>query len=201
MIKILQYFLQSLIVYFFFIIGRFLGLRKSQKFFSKIFRILGPKFKSKITIDKNLSIFNPEFSTMEKNDISSHMWSSYGKTFIEYVMNEEYVTWLGMAPEGSFPIIPGPNAGSKIFIEEWGNLPIGVDRKVPINQIYSHEIIESLINGLSVGTRWGASEGQLPVAAKLVNSGLMNRLMMEYINGDRTAEATVDMLNSEASKL
>tara|TARA_B100001063_G_scaffold52671_1_gene46607 strand:- start:952 stop:1410 length:459 start_codon:yes stop_codon:yes gene_type:complete len=123
------------------------------------------------------------------------------RTFIEYVMNEEYVTWLGMAPEGSFPIRPGPNAGSKIFIEEWGNLPIGVDRKVPINQIYSQEIIESLINGLSVGTRWGASEGQLPIAAKLVNSGLMNRLMMEYINGDRTAEATVDMLNSEASKL
>ena len=90
MIKILQYFLQSLIVYFFFIIGRFLGLRKSQKFFSKIFRILGPKFKSKITIDKNLSIFNPEFSTMEKNDISSHMWSSYGKTFLEYVFLDKY---------------------------------------------------------------------------------------------------------------
>jgi KDO2-lipid IV(A) lauroyltransferase len=90
MIKILQYFLQSLIVYFFFIIGIFFGLRKSQKFFSKIFRILGPKFKSKITIDKNLSIFNPEFSTMEKNDISSHMWSSYGKTFIEYVFLDKY---------------------------------------------------------------------------------------------------------------
>ena len=116
-------------------------------------------------------------------------------------MNEEYVTWLGMAPEGSFPIRPGPNAGSKIFIVEWGNLPIGVDRKVPINQIYSQEIIESLINGLSVCTRWGASEGQLPLAAKLVNSGLMNRLMMEYINGDRTAEETVNMLNSEAAKL
>ena len=57
--------------------------------------------------------------------------------FIEYVMNEEYVTWLGMAPEGSFPIRPGPSAGSKIFIDEWGNLPIGVDRKIPINQIYS----------------------------------------------------------------
>tara|TARA_B110000438_G_C15820760_1_gene654336 strand:- start:2513 stop:3853 length:1341 start_codon:yes stop_codon:yes gene_type:complete len=123
------------------------------------------------------------------------------QAFIEYVMNEEYVNWLGMAPEGSFPIRPGPNAGSKIFIEEWGNLPIGVDRKVPINQIYSQEIIESLINGLAVGTRWGASEGQLPLAAKLVNSGLMNRLMMEYINGDRTAEETVNMLNSEASKL
>ena len=121
--------------------------------------------------------------------------------FIEYVMNEEYFTWLGMAPEGSFPIRPGPSAGSKIFIDEWGNLPIGVDRKIPINQIYSNEIIESLINGLAVGTRWGAKEGQLPVAAKLVNSGLMNRLMMEYINGDRSAEDTVDMLNSEAAKL
>ena len=116
-------------------------------------------------------------------------------------MNEEYVTWLGMAPEGSFPIRPGPTAGSNVFIEDWGNLLFGVDRKVPINSVYSQEIIEGLINGLSVGTRWGAKEGQLPLAAKLVNSNLLNRLMMEYINGDRSAEETVNLLNSEASKL
>ena len=123
------------------------------------------------------------------------------KAFVLYVMNEEYVTWLGMAPEGSFPIRPGPTAGSNVFIEDWGNLLFGVDRKVPINSVYSQEIIEGLINGLSVGTRWGAKEGQLPLAAKLVNSNLLNRLMMEYINGDRSAEETVNLLNSEASKL
>ena len=90
MIKILQYFLQSLIVYFFFIIGRFLGLRKSQKFYSKIFQILGPKVKSKKIVDKNLSIYNPKLSMKEKNDITSKMWSNYGKTFIEYVFLNKY---------------------------------------------------------------------------------------------------------------
>ena len=119
---------------------------------------------------------------------------------IIFSTHTQALEFQGKFLQGHF-ILGKAKIGSKIFIDEWGDLPIGVDRKIPINQIYSNEIIESLINGLAVGTRWGAKEGQLPVAAKLVNSGLMNRLMMEYINGDRSAEDTVDMLNSEAAKL
>ena len=47
MIKILKYLLQSLIVYVSFILGRILGLKISQQFFSKLFQFIGPKFKSK----------------------------------------------------------------------------------------------------------------------------------------------------------
>ena len=88
-----------------------------------------------------------------------------------------------------------------LSIDDVGDNPLEFFRRWFEDADNSNEIIESLINGLAVGTRWGAKEGQLPVAAKLVNSGLMNRLMMEYINGDRSAEDTVDMLNSEAAKL
>ena len=90
MINFLKYFFQSLIIYFFFIFGKLLGLTLSQKLFSKIFQIIGPKFKSKSVIEKNLELYNPKISPSEKENILLNMWSNYGKTFIEYVFLNKF---------------------------------------------------------------------------------------------------------------
>ena len=46
MIKIIKYFFQSLIVYFFFILIRLSGLTLSRIFFSYLFNNVGPLIKS-----------------------------------------------------------------------------------------------------------------------------------------------------------
>ena len=53
MIKLFNYFFQSIIIYFFFIFGRLIGLGFSRTLFSYLFSKLGPFFKSK-KIKKNL---------------------------------------------------------------------------------------------------------------------------------------------------
>jgi KDO2-lipid IV(A) lauroyltransferase len=85
MIKIINYFLQSLLIYSFFIIGRLLGLRVSRKIFAGLFIIIGPLFKSKKVIKKNLNIFLNKFPNYDKKTITNNMWKNYGMTFIEYV--------------------------------------------------------------------------------------------------------------------
>tara|TARA_X000000950_G_scaffold210189_1_gene252737 strand:+ start:118 stop:975 length:858 start_codon:yes stop_codon:yes gene_type:complete len=85
MLKIINYFFQSTIIYLFFFIGRILGLNLSRKLFSKIFIFFGPFFKSKKIIDKNLDIFLNKNSSVNKKQIIKSMWENYGKTFIEYV--------------------------------------------------------------------------------------------------------------------
>ena len=85
MIKIINYFFQSFIIYFFFFIGRILGLNLSRVLFGKLFTILGPLFKSKKIIEKNLSIFSSDMSQIEKKEIINKMWKNYGMTFIEYI--------------------------------------------------------------------------------------------------------------------
>ena len=57
MTKIISYFLQSLLIYLFFLIGKILGLKTSRKFFSSVFSSVGPLFKSKKIIKNNLDIF------------------------------------------------------------------------------------------------------------------------------------------------
>ena len=90
MIKSFKYFLQSILIYIFFIIGRLLGINISRKIYSFIFAFLGPKFKSKKVIEKNLNIFSPNIQLAEKKLIISNMWKNYGKTFIEYIFLDRF---------------------------------------------------------------------------------------------------------------
>ena len=85
MIKFLKYLAQSIILYFLFIIGKILGLKKSQYIFSKIFQIFGPIFRSSKIINQNLKNFDSNISESRKKEITHQMWSNYGKTFIEYI--------------------------------------------------------------------------------------------------------------------
>ena len=83
--KVISYFVQALIVNLFFILGRVLGLNLSRKIFSFLFSFLGPFFKSKKVIERNLDTFSKNISLIEKEKIISNMWKNYGKTFIEYI--------------------------------------------------------------------------------------------------------------------
>ena len=85
MIKTLNYFTQSIVIYLFFILGRILGIKLSRKFFSFLFLKIGPFFKSKKIIMNNLLIFNKNITKEDANKIISNMWKNYGMTFIEYI--------------------------------------------------------------------------------------------------------------------
>ena len=85
MIKIINYFLQSLFIYLFFLIGIFLGLNLSRKLFSFLFTLIGPIFKSKKILDHNLNIFINIVPLADKKLIINNMWKNYGKTFVEYI--------------------------------------------------------------------------------------------------------------------
>ena len=85
MIKIINYFFQSIFIYLFFLLGRILGINLSRKLFSSLFLIVGPFFKSKKITENNLNIFLGKNSSVNKKKIINDMWKNYGKTFIEYI--------------------------------------------------------------------------------------------------------------------
>jgi len=90
MIKTINYFFQAIIIYFFFIVGFILRIKISRKIFSYLFSKIGPIFKSKNTINKNLNIFSENISSLEKDLITKSMWENYGMTFIEYIFLKKY---------------------------------------------------------------------------------------------------------------
>jgi len=85
MIKPVKYFFEALFVYLFFLIAKLIGLSLSRKFFSFVFKKIGPIIRSNDIVDKNLLKFSSKLSDQKKKEIISNMWSNYGMTFVEYI--------------------------------------------------------------------------------------------------------------------
>lgn len=121
--------------------------------------------------------------------------------FVKFSLNEGYASTLSIAPEGKFPVRRGTADEPTKFVDIWSKLPVGVDRKAPLSELYPAETIGRIVSGLESGNRWGVKEGQLSLASKIINSQVINRLVREFIDGERDAAATVAKLNEELAKV
>jgi len=121
--------------------------------------------------------------------------------FVEYSMNEGYTATLSIAPEGKFPVRRGTVDDPDMFTEAWAGLDVGVDRRAPLSDLYAQEMIDEIVGGLDVAQRWGVEDGQLALASRIINSQIINRLVREYMDGVRDAEATVALMNEELASI
>ena len=88
--KLIKYFIQFLIISIFFILFKVLGLKRASNFSKIIFSLLGPFFRSKKTINKNILKALPNLSNSEINKISRTMWGNYGRILAEYMFLSEF---------------------------------------------------------------------------------------------------------------
>ncbi|MEP2641393.1 ABC transporter substrate-binding protein [Roseobacter sp.] len=127
--------------------------------------------------------------------ITSDASTDAAMEFVQYSMNEGYGSTLAIAPEGKFPVRRGTADNPTEFADLWATLDVGVDRKAPLGDLYEASMIEEIVGGLDVAQRWGVADGQLSAASKIINSQVINRLVREFIDGERDAAATVAALN------
>jgi len=121
--------------------------------------------------------------------------------FVRFSMTDGYVQTLSIAPEGKFPVRRGDSKNPGLYLDAWSKLPVGVDRKAPLADLYPAEVISSIAAGLETANRWGVREGQLALASKIVNAKVLNRLVREFIDGERSATATVQLMNQELAQI
>ena len=88
--KYLKYFFQFLGIFFLFLVFKILGLRLSSILSSKIFKLVGPFFRSKNICKKNLRKAFPNISELEEKKIINQMWCNYGKIFAEYIFIKNF---------------------------------------------------------------------------------------------------------------
>ena len=117
--------------------------------------------------------------------------------FVKFSMDEGYGNTLSIAPEGKFPVRNGTADEPEKFVDMWSTLPVGVDRKKPLSELYDPAVIHEIVSGLKTADRWGVAEGQLAKASRIINSQIINTLVREYIDGERDASATADLINEE----
>ena len=122
------------------------------------------------------------------------------KKFIEYSMSEGYTATLGIAPEGKFPVRRGNKSDPSAYTKAWSKLPVGVDRKAPLTDLYSADVIDNIVAGLDTANRWGVKEGELSRASKIINSQFLNRITREFIDDQISVDEAVKKINAELAK-
>jgi multiple sugar transport system substrate-binding protein len=131
------------------------------------------------------AIAGPSGQPAQFGEITSWAITSGGKNtdaakkFVQYMMNEGYTDWLGIAPEGKFPVRKGTAEDAAKFTTAWNTLPAGVDSKKPLGDVYPKEVIDALAKSPDTFQRWGfpqkqgaligATLGELPVP-KAINA-------------------------------
>ena len=133
--------------------------------------------------------------------ITSDAATDAAMEFVEYSMSEGYTQTLSIAPEGKFPVRRGTADDPEAFSKAWSTLPVGVDRKAPLGDLYAQEMINEIVGGLDVAQRWGVAEGQLALASKMINAQVVNRVVRQYIDGEVDASAAVAAMNEALGAL
>ena len=88
--KNLKYFLQFFCILLLFGVFKIVGIKFSRIISENIMVVLGPIFRSKKIIFKNLSIAFPNFNENEKKQILKGMWINYGRIFAEYMFIKNF---------------------------------------------------------------------------------------------------------------
>ncbi len=83
---LLQFFLASVC----FLIFKILGPNLSSKISGKLFETIGPLFRSKELIHKNIKRAFPESNPEKLKKIEQSMWNNYGRVFAEYVFMKDF---------------------------------------------------------------------------------------------------------------
>ena len=117
------------------------------------------------------------------------------KQFVMYSMDEGYASTLSIAPEGKFPVRRGNASDPEAFTKAWSKLPVGVDRKAALSDLYSPDVINNIVAGLDKANRWGVKEGELSRASKVINSQFINRITRLYIDDQIDVDEAVNMIN------
>ena len=123
------------------------------------------------------------------------------KQFVEYSMTEGYIDTLSIAPEGTFPVRLGQEPGSRQFVDEWAQLDVGVSARAPLGEVFEEAVINDIVTGLERADRWGYSQGQGALVSSLFGTRVVSELVREFIDGERSAEETAELMQQEVEAL
>ena len=88
--KIIKYFFEFIIIISLFCIFKIIGLRNASNLGGILGRIIGPLFRSKNIIKKNIKTSFGEINEQKESEIINDMWSNIGRTFAEYVFLKDF---------------------------------------------------------------------------------------------------------------
>lgn len=121
--------------------------------------------------------------------------------FVEFWLSEGYLDWLAVAPEGKFPMRRGTPDNPTLYLEGWATLPTGVDRRAPLGDFYSQEVINTIAEGATGFARWGLAQGQGRLVGGIYQDLVVPVALTDMINGGLSAEDAAAEIQAVAEEI
>jgi multiple sugar transport system substrate-binding protein len=134
-----------------------------------------------------------QFGSVSTFNITVDAPTEDAQQLVEYLMSDGYVRWLGLSPQGKYPVRSGDSEDPEKFEKAWAELESGVDKKAPLSDFYSEESIASLGEGVENFQRWGFAQGQGALIGALSGEQPVANAVADVIGGKDPAAAAKDV--------
>jgi multiple sugar transport system substrate-binding protein len=133
-----------------------------------------------------------QFGELVSFVITTDAQTEEAQQFVEFMMSDGYVDWLGLAPEGKFPTRLGTAENPTEYADEWGSLEAGVDRKEPLGEIYDADTIEALTTSSETMKRWAFGQGLGELAGALLTETTIPNALIQALDGSLTPQEAAE---------
>jgi multiple sugar transport system substrate-binding protein len=132
--------------------------------------------------------------------ITSSANTSASEKFVEYMLNDGYTGWLGLSPEGKFPVRNGTTADPQRFATAWTALKTGVTTKAPLSRFYPQDVLKALENGPNTIKQWGLTQGQGALVGAVDGQLVIPKAIAAAANG-KSADAALQQAQDAVNQI
>jgi multiple sugar transport system substrate-binding protein len=111
---------------------------------------------------------------------------------VQFLMNDGYPDWLGLAPEGKVPVRTGTTDQPTKFTDAWTHLQTGVERSKPLSELYPPGVLTILATSTDTMNRWGFLQGQGRLVGAQLAELPIPKALAAALNGSLSTAAAAE---------
>jgi multiple sugar transport system substrate-binding protein len=152
------------------------------------------------------SIAGPDGKSSALGQASSWLVTKNAKAaasekFIEYMMSTGYLPWLGMAPEGKFPLRAGDAASATKYTDGWKTLEAGVDTRATLASIYDADTMKSIEAVPDNINTWAIPQGQGALLGAVETQLTIPQVLGDFASGSLSASQAAKTANDAVAQV
>ena len=123
------------------------------------------------------------------------------KQWVEFLLTEGYLRWLGMAAEGKLPVCKGTRDDPNRFIEGWMELEFGVTTRAKVSRFYGMDVAKTIVGGVEGFDRWGFARGKGALISKIYGTKIIPEILKRFLDGEISAKRAARMMDERVKAL
>ncbi|WP_165367584.1 ABC transporter substrate-binding protein [Phytoactinopolyspora endophytica] len=124
------------------------------------------------------------------------------KELVRYLLNDGYMGFLSISPEGRFPMRAGTEPDDTTYVDGWTELAVGSGgNTVTVGELYGEEAVETIVQSATGFESWGIPQGQGALVTALRGDLQLSNILREALDGSITAEEAASQMAQHAEQV